>query len=283
MAIYRTVSMNFWTDSKVVDEFTPEDRYFYLYLFTNPHTNLSGCYEISIKQMSNELGYNADVINNLINRFIRMHNVIRYSAETKEMLLLNWYKYNWTASDKFKKPLLKEIQKIKTEDYRIYLQGLYDEYGTDTVSIRYPYGIDTTVTVSDTVSDTVTVSVSDINSNSISNKDVDYNRIIEMYNSICISYPRVTTLSDARKRAIRARLKMYTYDDFKVLFEKAEESTFLKGGNDRNWAANFDWLLKDSNMAKVLDGNYANKNTGNKVAQELDRSYEMYAQWAERG
>lgn len=282
MAIYRTVSMNFWTDSKVVDEFTPEDRYFYLYLFTNPHTNLSGCYEISIKQMSNELGYNADVINNLINRFIRMHNVIRYSAETKEMLLLNWYKYNWTASDKFKKPLLKEIQKIKTEDYRIYLQGLYDEYGTDTVSIRYPYGIDTTVTVSDTVSDTVTVSVSDINSNSISNKDVDYNRIIEMYNSICISYPRVTTLSDARKRAIRARLKMYTYDDFKVLFEKAEESTFLKGGNDRNWAANFDWLIKDSNMAKVLDGNYANKNTGSKVAQELDRSYEMYAQWAER-
>jgi hypothetical protein len=32
----------------------------------------------------------------------------------------------------------------------------------------------------------------------------------------------------------------------------------LKGGNDRNWSATFDWLIKDANMAKVLDGNYDN-------------------------
>ncbi len=38
----------------------------------------------------------------------------------------------------------------------------------------------------------------------------------------------------------------------------AEESDFLKGKNDRNWSATFDWLIKDSNMAKVLDGNYKN-------------------------
>ena len=60
MAIYRTVSMSFWTDNKVTDDFTPEDRYFYLYLFTNPHTNLCGCYEISIKQIANEMGYSKD-------------------------------------------------------------------------------------------------------------------------------------------------------------------------------------------------------------------------------
>ena len=54
MAIYRSIQMSFWTDSKVVDEFTPEDRYFYLYLFTNPHTNLAGCYELSLKQASVE-------------------------------------------------------------------------------------------------------------------------------------------------------------------------------------------------------------------------------------
>ena len=38
----------------------------------------------------------------------------------------------------------------------------------------------------------------------------------------------------------------------------AEQSDFLKGKNDRNWSATFDWLIKDSNMAKVLDGNYKN-------------------------
>ena len=115
MALYRTISMSFWTDSKVVDEFTPEDRYFYLYLFTNPHTNLCGCYEISIRQMANELGYAKDSVENLIKRFESVHNVIRYSSVGKEILLLNWYKYNWTKSEKFRVPLIKEIEQVKDE------------------------------------------------------------------------------------------------------------------------------------------------------------------------
>ena len=57
-------------------------------------------------------------------------------------------------------------------------------------------------------------------------------------------------------------MNTYTLDDFRTVFEKAEASSFLKGGNDRNWTATFDWLLKDSNMAKVLDGNYDNRQSG---------------------
>ena len=82
--------------------------------------------------------------------------------------------------------------------------------------------------------------------------------IRELYNSVCGSYPRLVKLSDARKRAIRARLRSgYTIEDFKRLFELAETSDFLKGKNNRNWSATFDWLIADSNMAKVLDGNYS--------------------------
>ena len=101
--------------------------------------------------------------------------------------------------------------------------------------------------------------------------------------------PRVTSLSDARRKAIRARLKRYSVDDLKKVFQKAEASDFLKGGNARNWTASFDWLLKDANIAKVLDGNYDNHSRdkpggyGNRVAQELDESYDMMARWAESG
>lgn len=84
-----------------------------------------------------------------------------------------------------------------------------------------------------------------------------YATIREIYNSVCGSYPRLVKMSDARKKAISARLKTgYTLDDFQTLFEKAEASDFLKGANKRNWSATFDWLICDSNMAKVLDGNY---------------------------
>lgn len=90
-------------------------------------------------------------------------------------------------------------------------------------------------------------------------ENISYQQIADLYNSLCPSYPSIRSLSEARKKAIKARLRTYTADDFRTLFEKAEASEFLKGGNARNWSATFDWLVKDANMAKVLDGNYDNK------------------------
>lgn len=84
-------------------------------------------------------------------------------------------------------------------------------------------------------------------------------QVVDLFHSICVSYPKIRSLSDARKRAINARLKAYSLEDFKTVFENAENSSFLKGSNDRNWSANFDWLIADKNMAKVLEGNYADK------------------------
>lgn len=69
MAIYRNIQLSFWSDSKVTDDFTPEDKYFYLYLLTNPQTNICGCYQISYSQMESQTGYNRETINRLIERF----------------------------------------------------------------------------------------------------------------------------------------------------------------------------------------------------------------------
>jgi len=121
-------------------------------------------------------------------------------------------------------------------------------------------------------------------------ESINYQQIADMYNDTCVSFPRLTTLSDTRKKAIRARLNTYTIDDFALMFAKAEASSFLKGGNDRNWSATFDWMIKDSNMAKILDGNYDNKASGmvtnnngytsnNKVADKLNESYDLITQW----
>lgn len=154
MAIYRNVNITFWTDTKVSDDFSPEDKYFMLYCLTNNYTNLCGCYEISIKQMSRDTGYNEETIEKLLERFKDIHKVIYYNKENKELLIKNWYKYNWTKSEKLDKPLLKEIENIKTVEFK---KVVADEYNKrDTVSIPYIYPMDTTVTasVSDTVSET---------------------------------------------------------------------------------------------------------------------------------
>ena len=95
-----------------------------------------------------------------------------------------------------------------------------------------------------------------------------------MYNSICISLPTVTVLSESRKKAIKARFASgYTDEDFQKLFTMAEGSAFLKGKNARNWQANFDWLIKDANMAKVLDGNYNDSKTTPRQAGPVYNGY----------
>ena len=89
--------------------------------------------------------------------------------------------------------------------------------------------------------------------------EVNYNGIKDAYNTICVSFPKVLSLSGARKKTIRARLNTYSEDEIIEAFRKAEASDFLKGKNNRDWQANFDWIMKDSNLAKVLDGNYDNR------------------------
>ena len=113
--------------------------------------------------------------------------------------------------------------------------------------------------------------------NNINNNSIRYQQIADLYNSICISFPKLTKLSDNRKKSIRARLNQgYTMDDFKRLFELAEGSRFLKGGNKNNWRASFDWLIADSNMAKTLDGNYSDREKGGKVsAVQSESSFKL--------
>ena len=92
-----------------------------------------------------------------------------------------------------------------------------------------------------------------------SGESVSCQQIVDLYNSICKSLPSVRSISEARRKAIKARLKTYSVEDLRTVFENAEASSFLKGSNDRNWSANFDWLMADKNIAKVLEGNYADK------------------------
>ena len=115
-------------------------------------------------------------------------------------------------------------------------------------------------------------------------KKIDYNGIKDAYNNLCPSLPSVRTLSDARKKAIKARLNTYTVEDLHEAFKKAEASDFLKGKNESNWQADFDWILKDANLAKILDGKYDNRlivRSRNKTADSLESSYQMMKEWSE--
>lgn len=52
--------------------------------------------------------------------------------------------------------------------------------------------------------------------------------------------------------------KGYTPEQLDEVFRKAQASNFCTGLNDRHWKADFDWLLNESNLVKVLEGKYDN-------------------------
>lgn len=106
-----------------------------------------------------------------------------------------------------------------------------------------------------------------------------YEEIIKLFNNTCISLPSVRNASAKRKQAIKARWIELKQDltAFKELFEKVEQTEFLKGNNDRGWMATFDWLMKSDSMNKVLEGNYdkrggrQNEHSGNDRALPKQR------------
>ena len=87
-----------------------------------------------------------------------------------------------------------------------------------------------------------------------------YEDIVSEYHKNCPSLPKVKFLSTKRRANIRTRWK--TYNDLSVfveVFKKAEASDFLSGRNGKWTSCNFDWLINETNMIKVLEGNYDNK------------------------
>lgn len=137
MASTRYVTTSFWEDSKVQDKATPEDRYFMLYLLTNPHTNQLGCYEITQRTISYETGYTRETVDRLLDRMYKILNFIDYDKETNEILITNWHKYNWTTSEKVKNHLLKDIPRIKSKKLlEKTKKNIGYIYGMDTLSVN---------------------------------------------------------------------------------------------------------------------------------------------------
>jgi uncharacterized phage protein (TIGR02220 family) len=117
LAKFRQVHTAFWQDPRVLEEMTPEDKYFYLYLLTNPNTTQIGVYQITKKQMAFDLGYSTESISSLLDRFINMHQVIKYNDKTRELAIIKWGKYNLHNAGK---PVLdcikKELKEVKDKN-----------------------------------------------------------------------------------------------------------------------------------------------------------------------
>ena len=255
-SIKRIVDTGFWSDEKVLN-FSPEDKYFWLFLLTNEYTTQLGIYYLPIKKAAFDLGYSIDTVETLLDRFENKYDLIRFSKDTSEVAIKNYLLYSIVKGGKpVYDCLIKEQEKVK--DKRL-LNYLCDHLKNKDIT-------------NNTVSDYINNLSMYINDNDNDNERIvdesstnrgrivpDYEKILNLYNECCPSLPKVTKITDARKKLINARLKDYTEEDLEKAFKEAEASDFLTGRNGKWGGASFDWVMNTNNIVKILEGNYKNK------------------------
>jgi hypothetical protein len=67
MSKQRYINTKFWSDTYVV-ELNPLDRYLFLYLLTNEHTNIAGIYELPLIRMAQESGIDKEMLPKMLKR-----------------------------------------------------------------------------------------------------------------------------------------------------------------------------------------------------------------------
>lgn len=186
-------------------------------------------------------------------KMIEIHNNI--------LLVSNWEKYQ--SADKLEQ--IREQNRIRQRKYRE-KQKLLDSNVTVTLPVTQSNAVDIDIDIEE----------------ERDKEYIPYQEVVDFYNQICTDLPKVQKLTDKRKRTIKARWKDYdNLDTYKQVFQKAEESDFLSGRNGKWTSCNFDWLLNENNMIKVLEGNYENKGGGpdgpaDKKTPKFDKSKFLY-------
>lgn len=68
MAKRRLVNTKFWSDNYISD-LDPTEKLLFLYLLTNPFTNICGIYEVPLKQVALDTGIDKEMVIKILNRF----------------------------------------------------------------------------------------------------------------------------------------------------------------------------------------------------------------------
>lgn len=206
------------------------------------------------KMLADELGFDESVVA-LSLQALQMLNMIVTDGEF--FSIAGWEEYQ--STDKLEKLREQTRHRVAAHRERLKIADSTADVTQCNVTVTLPVTQCNTTDIEEDKEEE-----KDIDVISTTAENTNYKQIVDMYHAICKSLPRVRSISDARKKAIRARLNRYTIEDFKTVFENAEASSFLRGDNGRDWVATFDWLLKDSKFPRVLEGYYSDKQKSNK-------------------
>jgi len=135
MATQRYVSTSFW-DDEWIQTLDPSEKLLYLYLMTNPLTNIAGVYKITERRISFDTGFNLDTIRHIFAKFEKVGKAYR---KDEYVVLPSWPKHQkWEKSAKVNEGIVRILQELEPEIIEFLIKIGY-KYPIDTLSIPYTY------------------------------------------------------------------------------------------------------------------------------------------------
>jgi hypothetical protein len=118
----RSVNTRFWEDP-FIEGLTPNEKLLFLYLLTNPLTNLIGIYEITIRRISYDTGLKSDIIFKGLKGF----GTVRKALFINGFIILPNFLKNQNLNDNMKTGVIKLFKSIPNE---LKLKLLGNDYQT---------------------------------------------------------------------------------------------------------------------------------------------------------
>ena len=275
--INRVVSTSFWEDETIVNDFSPEDKYFYLYLITNPHTSQLGIYKLVPKTAAFELGYSKEAVKVLLERFETKYDMIRYNDETCEVAIKNYLRHSVVKGGKpVMDCLIKEESRVEDKSLLgyVYDNNIYKDNLNITVK-DYLIHLGCLLNKKNNDNDNDNDNERIVHESS-TNRQGKYEKVISAWNSLVdVGINPIRSLNNGSKRTdnLRARIREYGEDAVIEAIDNIRSSDFLQGKGNKGWMITFDWFVLPTNFPKVLEGNYNNKGS-NVSSKEPD-----YGDW----
>lgn len=129
---YTPIRSDIWIDEEV-EQLSPEGKLLYVYLLTNPYSNLAGYYQIIPRHIASDLKIEEEKILPIL---LDQKKLWKYDPDTRQILIPSYLKYNKVGGEKQIKALNSQIKGLsKCELLKYFLHGVVKNCGED--SIKY--------------------------------------------------------------------------------------------------------------------------------------------------
>lgn len=223
------INSDFWVDGYLADT-KPDFKLFYLYLMTNPHSNIAGVYQLPIKHMVVETGLKEKQINGFVQQL---------EADKKVFFREGWV-------------IMLNRAKNQSETVQTGINQILDncpDFIKDCIN-----GIPPTYPMP-------TLSQNGLNRIELNRIELS-SLVLTAWNEKIAKFDwakHCEVMNDSRKRALSARAKdKYWFENWEKAIELIPLNAWCRGevgreGKYKNWKPNMDWFLTSKAVVKIIE------------------------------